>query len=269
MKYGFIYITTNMINGKKYIGKRKYSYGWEKYLGSGVALKKAIVKYGKQNFKREIIEECSSLDELNNAEIKWISYFNAVESDCFYNLSHGGDGCLSGELHPLYGKHHKKETKDKISSKAKLRTGSKNPFYNKHHSLDTKDKIRKAQLKREKSDFERKEISKRTKGKLNPMYGKHHTEESKNKNRINHLGKKASLETRNKMSNNSKIKRKVICLNNGLVFESMIEAGKFACVKSQNIGRACIYNNRKAGRDKITGELLSWMYYDEYLKLES
>ena len=55
--YGFVYITTNMINGKKYIGKRKYSTGWEKYLGSGKYLKNALKKYGKYNFiKRNIIQ---------------------------------------------------------------------------------------------------------------------------------------------------------------------------------------------------------------------
>ena len=46
--YGFIYITTNHINGKKYIGQRKYDKQgkWKEYLGSGVVLSKAIKKYG-------------------------------------------------------------------------------------------------------------------------------------------------------------------------------------------------------------------------------
>ena len=54
--YGFIYITTNNVNGKKYIGQKKYYGNHEVYIGSGVELKNAINKYGKENFTREIIE---------------------------------------------------------------------------------------------------------------------------------------------------------------------------------------------------------------------
>ena len=51
----FIYKTTNLINGKIYIGK--YKGNRKNYLGSGVILKKAIKKYGIENFTREIIED--------------------------------------------------------------------------------------------------------------------------------------------------------------------------------------------------------------------
>ena len=46
--YGFVYITTNHVNGKQYIGQRKYDKQgkWKEYLGSGVVLSKAIKKYG-------------------------------------------------------------------------------------------------------------------------------------------------------------------------------------------------------------------------------
>ena len=69
--YGFIYITTNHINGKKYIGQKKYdkSGKWKKYLGSGLALKNAITKYGVENFSKEIIEELNSVQKNNNALI--------------------------------------------------------------------------------------------------------------------------------------------------------------------------------------------------------
>lgn len=50
--YGFIYITTNHINVKRYIGQRKYDKNekWKTYLGSGIILTRAIEKYGKENF---------------------------------------------------------------------------------------------------------------------------------------------------------------------------------------------------------------------------
>ena len=54
--FGFIYITTNWINGKRYIGQRKFSDGWTTYLGSGKRFKQALKKYGRKNFTRLIID---------------------------------------------------------------------------------------------------------------------------------------------------------------------------------------------------------------------
>lgn len=103
--YGFIYITTNNINGKRYIGQRKYDKQgkWKEYLGSGINITRAIKKYGSENFSKEIIEECKSKKELNEKEIFWIEFYNAVESNEFYNIARGGDGgvTVKGEKHHL------------------------------------------------------------------------------------------------------------------------------------------------------------------------
>lgn len=92
--YGFIYITTNIVNNKKYIGQKVYDKDnkWVTYLGSGVALSLAIKKYGKNNFHREIIEECFSKEQLDKREKYWISYYDAVNSKLYYNIASGGDG---------------------------------------------------------------------------------------------------------------------------------------------------------------------------------
>lgn len=92
--YGFVYITTNNLNGMKYIGQRKYDPDekWKTYLGSGVYLRRAIEKYGKENFTKEIIEECESKELLNEREKYWIQFYNAINSEKFYNLASGGDG---------------------------------------------------------------------------------------------------------------------------------------------------------------------------------
>ena len=79
-----IYLTKNIINKKKYIGKE--SNNNPKYLGSGVLLLEDIKKYGKENFKKEILEYCSSDEELTLKETYWISKLNALNSDEFYNL---------------------------------------------------------------------------------------------------------------------------------------------------------------------------------------
>lgn len=89
--FGFVYITTNLINGKKYIGQRKFSDGWKAYLGSGKRFKQALKKYGRKNFIRLIVDIGYSREELNNKEIELIKFFNAADSRNFYNISEGGD----------------------------------------------------------------------------------------------------------------------------------------------------------------------------------
>jgi hypothetical protein len=85
MKYGFIYITTNLLNNKKYIGMKKYSKGWETYMGSSKLLLNDIKKYGISNFKREILEECENSKELQDKEIHYLIINNVLNNDLFYN----------------------------------------------------------------------------------------------------------------------------------------------------------------------------------------
>jgi group I intron endonuclease len=86
--HGFIYKTTNLINNKQYIGLCTRED--DNYLGSGKLLKQAIAKYGKNNFKREILEISESFDELLELEEYYIEKFSAVESPNYYNLAKGG-----------------------------------------------------------------------------------------------------------------------------------------------------------------------------------
>ena len=86
--YGYIYKTTNLINNKIYIGQHKAKqFEPDKYIGSGKIFIKALNKYGRNNFKCELIEECFSKEELDNKEIYWISKLNP-----HYNLAGGGGG---------------------------------------------------------------------------------------------------------------------------------------------------------------------------------
>lgn len=85
-----VYMTTNLVNGKKYIGKDVANK--PSYIGSGKALKAAIKKYGKKNFKKEILAYASSKEELSKLEIYYIKLYGAKESPMFYNITAGGDG---------------------------------------------------------------------------------------------------------------------------------------------------------------------------------
>jgi hypothetical protein len=86
-----IYKTTNLINNKIYVGKQLHN-DRQNYLGSGKILKQAISKYGQQNFKKEILQECSSKPEWLEAEQLWIEKLNSRDKEVGYNLAIGGDG---------------------------------------------------------------------------------------------------------------------------------------------------------------------------------
>lgn len=141
-QYGFIYMTRNKVNGKLYIGQHKRTMNPkdindEWYLGSGTLLKKALVKYGEENFERTILYECDNQQHLNYMEEVFIAYYNAVGDDSFYNLATGGFGSSSKftEEHKQHLRHpHKpmseesrkkmarvftEETKQKISNTLK------------------------------------------------------------------------------------------------------------------------------------------------------
>lgn len=90
--YGYIYKTINLVNQKIYIGKhRAKNFEPQKYIGSGTILRKAIKKYGKENFNCELVEYCETKDELNAKEKYWISFYRASLN---YNLAPGGEGGL-------------------------------------------------------------------------------------------------------------------------------------------------------------------------------
>lgn len=91
MKFFYIYQTINILNNKIYIGKHVSDKENDEYLGSGLLLRRAIEKYGIENFKKEIIEYCIDKEILNEREKFWIekrsSFFPSG-----YNIAKGGNG---------------------------------------------------------------------------------------------------------------------------------------------------------------------------------
>lgn len=86
-KLFLVYRTTNILNGKTYIGCHETYDINDSYLGSGKLLKRAIEKYGRQYFEKDIIEVCSDRQTMFNREIYWIALLSPD-----YNLTPGGYG---------------------------------------------------------------------------------------------------------------------------------------------------------------------------------
>ncbi len=122
----YIYLVKNQQDKIIYIGQQIGTKSIDEYEGSGLLLNRAYKKYGKNYFKREIIEYCD-IDELNDKEKLYIKQYN-TKFPHGYNLTEGGDG--------MKGYQYNNNQKQNIS-KAKI--GQKYP---KEHG----EKIRQAKL---------------------------------------------------------------------------------------------------------------------------
>jgi len=190
-----IYLTTNLINGKKYIGMDINNDS--NYLGSGINIKKAIKKYGKENFKKEILEICENKEELIIKEKKWINHFDVANSKNFYNVHEGGIG---GDIKKFMDDEKIEKWKKNISESKKginkgkplseknkkgiseglkkyYENGGKAPFEGKNRNEETKLKISQSNKGKKFSDehienlkksFEKRDYN----GSNNPFYGK-------------------------------------------------------------------------------------------------
>ena len=85
-----IYKITNLLNNKIYIGKDTTNN--DDYFGSGVLIKRAIDKYGINNFEKVILETCDSNGVLCDKEKFWINLLKSTDLTIGYNISNGGDG---------------------------------------------------------------------------------------------------------------------------------------------------------------------------------
>lgn len=225
-----IYKTINLINGKIYIGQDRYNN--PKYYGSGIILRQSIKKYGKENFKKEIIDYCSTISELNTKEKYWIEYYHSYEKEIGYNLTKGGTGgALVGEslekmTSALKGRKLSKEHKEKISKSLKDKNkGYKNGQYHKkpwnkgltkqnsQKMLDISIKSAFKNKGRKQSQEERNKRSLSMKGKNTKVKSDNH------KQKISETlkGRKLSIETKEKMSKSRKGKKQKIleCPNCG------------------------------------------------------
>ena len=155
--YGYIYITTNITNGKIYIGQKKSQvFLGNKYLGSGTLIRSAIKKYGYSNFNVSMLEECSSKEDLDEKEIYWISKYDSMNKDIGYNICPGG---------------HNGNIMDYLPEEQVLRIRKEHSEFMKtfKHSEETKLRISKLHKGRKRSEETRNKISQSLKGKSKKM----------------------------------------------------------------------------------------------------
>lgn len=209
-----VYKITNTINNKVYIGQTINSLEsrWKCHLkksSKSLLVSRAIQKYGKENFTIEQIDSSETLDELNQKEIYWISFYQSTDVLKGYNIMSGGRNALLTD-----------ESKLKISIKKK----------GQRHTEETKRQMSESRKGRIFSEETRKKISDSHKGKIvssetkrkisEANLGRKHTEQSKENMKIG----LSSLETREKMRNNNlgkklseETKRKISLANTGRV----------------------------------------------------
>ena len=84
----FVYKIENSVNGKYYIGVHKSNDPNDSYMGSGIAIKRAIKKYGIENFTKTILEEFDSADRAYSYEKMIVD----PSSEMSYNMNTGGKG---------------------------------------------------------------------------------------------------------------------------------------------------------------------------------
>ena len=104
-QHNFVYITTNLINGKQYVGDHTTNNINDRYFGSGIGIVRAVKKYGKKNFKKEILENFELRYLASEAQEKYIKQFNTLVPNG-YNICPKGGIKKKGE--------HSEETKKKM-----------------------------------------------------------------------------------------------------------------------------------------------------------
>ena len=175
---GYIYLITNNVTGKIYVGKTKHSieYLYSEHLKNarrGVRyvsyLYRAMQEYGIENFTVSQIEECP-LEILDDRERFWIKKLNSQNPEIGYNIQEGGNGgavrskefaltqkqldALDAGRHLPSSAHHKE-----VISKV---------MHGKTVSEETREKLRKAQLGKKASEETKQELSEMRMGKKLP-----------------------------------------------------------------------------------------------------
>lgn len=267
-----IYIIINRQNGKVYIGQSMYV-NWR------LSHHKCILNTGnhkvvemqndynsaKDSFSFEVLERCSD-GELDELEKKYIAKYGADIPGYGYNTEPGGfhnrrmsektkkklsDRFSNGRAN-FFGMKHTDESREKMSkshkgvklsaeTRAKMSESQKNRPPASEHTRklisEAKSGANHHYFGKHLSEEHRRKISETEKGVGNPMYGKKQTDHAKRIIAIKHFSP-------------------VVCVETGILYESLESASKKTGVSRSSIGQACRGNYKKAGG-------LHWRYATE------
>jgi len=181
-QFNYVYLTTNLITGKQYIGDHSTNNLNDSYIGSGKPyLLNAVKKYGKSNFRRQILEQFDSKKEAFYNQKKYIEKYNTLYPNG-YNLNiTGGLQCSEGWS---------EEAREKMGEKRK---GKKAWNKGLSFSKEVKDRMSIAKTGKAHTEEHNKNIGK---GLIGKNRGKERSEEFKENVRRFQTGRKKSEETK-------------------------------------------------------------------------
>lgn len=234
-------------SGKVYIGvtKQKPQSRWQNGLGYRTQeyFYRAILKYGWDNFKHDIVYQTENYQDATLKEIELISEYKSNDKNYGYNIESGGNlrKTVSERTRQKLREHHSTSEYLKLVSeinakrwsdpdehrKMSERTkGCKNPMYGRKLTEEHKQKLREGFSKV-------KFVGKR--GKDNPMYGKHLSDDHKKILSLRNLGE------------NSPRSKRVICIETQVTYGSLREAFRDTGIKHSSISSACLGKLKTAG----------------------
>lgn len=232
------------LNGIKYTKDNDLIKSYSKFAN-------AIRKWGWDSFEGSILEEnIDSQEKLNELEKYYIKKYDSFNNG--YNSTLGGDG-VSGCTHTgMYGKIFTEEHRKKLSISHKGKNiGENHPMYGKHHSLESRNKIKRARKKQKSSGMKGRHHSLETKNKLSKINKEiQNRPDIKEKNRQQALGNKRAKRS------------KVYCEQLQLEFDCISDAIKYMKntynIDCSNISAVCRGVRNYSGI--INKNKLTWKY---------
>lgn len=207
-----VYMHINRANGKRYIGLTRQDVR-RRWRPDGSGYKNnpyfwhAITKYGWDNFEHVIVKTGLSQDEACKMEKELIAFYKSNDLVHGYNIADGGQFNVMPEA-----------TRQRLSRERKgTRLGKDNPNYGNHWMV----------------------------GENNPNYGKHHSAEVRKKISENRKGKglhEFSEEHKQRLREKhggGADKKKVLCIETGIVYESINDAARALDINKKMISNCC------------------------------